>query len=106
MSKSYWIGSHRCNNYVQTLAYWISIGLLGVIGQYVLMKEQNTGYRKVKNIATDSLVSDPVNIEWVHALGVSVEIELKMDWQGCKKFNIFKPYTYSVGEINTKLKLC
>jgi len=22
--------------------------------------------------------------EWVHALGVSVENELKMDWQGCK----------------------
>jgi len=29
--------------------------------------------------------------EWVH--GVSVEIELKMYWQGCKKFNIFKPCT-------------
>jgi len=24
-------------------------------------------------------------IEWVHALGVSFEIELKMDWQGCKQ---------------------
>jgi len=27
---------------------------------------------------------DEDNIEWVHALGVSVEIELKMDWQVCK----------------------
>jgi len=25
------------------------------------------------------------SIEWVHTLGVSVEIELKMDWQGCKQ---------------------
>jgi len=25
------------------------------------------------------------DIEWVHPLVVSVEIELKMDWQGCKK---------------------
>jgi len=25
------------------------------------------------------------DIEWVHSFGVSVEIELEMDWQKCKK---------------------
>jgi len=28
---------------------------------------------------------DSRNIGGLHALGVSVEIELKMDWQGCKQ---------------------
>jgi len=27
---------------------------------------------------------------WVHALGVSVEIELKMDWQGGKQVRYFQ----------------
>jgi len=30
-----------------------------------------------------------LGIEWVHALSVSVEIELKMDWQECKKLKMF-----------------
>jgi len=27
----------------------------------------------------------PNDSKWVHKIGVSVEIELKMDWQGCKQ---------------------
>jgi len=46
--------------------YWYDVKLLNL--DYILTKFNN---------------------EWVHALGVSVEIELKMDWQGCKKFYIF-----------------
>jgi len=29
-------------------------------------------------------------MQWVYALSVSVEIELKMDWQGCKKVIYFQ----------------
>jgi len=31
-----------------------------------------------------------IDIEWVHAHIVSVEIELKMDWQGCKQVYNFQ----------------
>jgi len=47
-----------------------------------------------------------VHIECVHALGVSVEIELKMDWQGCKTVLIVQILHLSVNVINTMLRLC
>jgi len=28
--------------------------------------------------------------KWVHTLDVSVEIELKMNWQGCKQIQYFQ----------------
>jgi len=37
--------------------------------------------------------------EYLLALGVSVEIELKMDWQWCKKF-IFKSSPYRLIGLN------
>jgi len=35
-----------------------------------------------------------------------IEIELKMDWQGCNIFQIVKYCIYLVGEINTVFTLC
>jgi len=35
-----------------------------------------------------------VDNEWVHALGVSIEIELEMDWQGCKRYYNFQIFHF------------
>jgi len=40
--------------------------------------QEETSWRHLNNTREQ-------NIEWVHVLGVSVEIELKMNWQGCKQ---------------------
>jgi len=39
-------------------------------------------------------------------LGVSVEIELRMDWQGCKKVKYIQILLLSVDRINMMLANC
>jgi len=37
--------------------------------------------------------------EWVNALGVSDEIELRMDWQGCKQVLHYQ-ILHLIGQLN------
>jgi len=60
----------------------------------------------IMNVTNGCVFPASLHNERVHALGVSVEIELKMDWQRCKHFQYFKALRISFGGINTELTLC
>jgi len=48
------------------------------------LSKQKYGFGQVKFLIL-KLLLQKIDIELVHTLGVSVEIELKMDWHGCKQ---------------------
>jgi len=63
--------------------------------------------------STQAMVSFFEYIEWVHALGVSVEIELKMNFENIKlvytpvnEFNIFKSCPLSSVELTRNKHHC
>jgi len=62
----------------------------------IIMAQRASGKRSQSSVSIKTFSPNVFGVSynvWVHVLGVCVEIELKLDWSGWKKLNIFKSCT-------------